>query len=694
MPSINPFRRASHAPAPDATPPRGGVPAYATPARQAPAQQPRRRGLAGLFGLRRASAHAGEAPAARPNIAASTRPGTARTAPNSPLHGLAAAPDSPLQGAAALHARIAGSGVRQALEQWHTQMLAQIADYRPANPPPGFSAARQLNTARDHIEDVARGRQESANEIRLMTTPVLRLPDIVSEIAHLKALHLSDCDLRELPHDLGNLGMLETLKLRNNASLHTLPDTLGQLRQMKHLEIVGSGVRELPSMHGLVSLEHLAIERSPLTWVPRDIGNAQKLKTLSLAHTYLRDVPASIGNLTKLTELKLDNNPGLTSIPDSIGKLRRLKKLDLSHCPQLRTVPASIGNLRDITIDLRGCTGLTMQGLPKSLITPIPGRKVHFPEHLSNDIGKARGEWAMKHDPRLQLLHADIERKNDEMENAVFGSGSGMNDAQLVSVAFRLKDAHERLPEIRNQAVRNPLAPQANESAAMRQALAEAFNMEPDPEVSKRLRTAARALPRTLQHELADLVASSAGRQLVIAIGESAFGVRGNSRLQQRLPALAHSIASHPQIKNLRDQARRFPSANPSHEVAAQLTPLVQHLWNATHAQATLDALPASLQTELKPLLASEAGRQLVLDLSKVADGAKGSSALRRLLPQLATRLAQDPQTKALHRLVRADQSATPEERSEGLAVALLPIAQQHWNALQRENTAGPSEHR
>jgi len=93
-----------------------------------------------------------------------------------------------MHGAAAMDARIAASGVRQALEQWHAQMLSQIADYRPADPPAGFSAARQLNNARERIEDVARGRWDSADKIVLKTTPVLQLPEFVSEIAHLKAL--------------------------------------------------------------------------------------------------------------------------------------------------------------------------------------------------------------------------------------------------------------------------------------------------------------------------------------------------------------------------------------------------------------------------------------------------------------------------------------------------------------------------
>ncbi|CAJ0772234.1 hypothetical protein [Ralstonia chuxiongensis] len=692
MPSINPFRRTSQAPAAESTPARSNVPAYATPPRQEPARQPRRGGIAGLFGLRRSSANAGGPSAARPNITAGTSPGTSRTAPNSPLHARAPAPEIPLHGAAAVNARIAGSGVRQALEEWHAQMHARIADYRPANPPGHFNAARQLDIALTHIEDVARGRREPADKIELKATPVLHLPDLVSEIAHLKALHLSDCDLRELPHDLGNLGLLETLKLHDNQRLHAVPDTLGQLSSLKHLEIVGSGVRELPAMHGLANLEHLAIQHSPLTGLPRDIGNARKLKTLSLAHTYLREVPASIGNLSKLTELNLHHNVGLTSVPDSIGQLRHLKTLDLSHCPQLRAVPPSVGNLRQLkTIDLRGCTGLTIQGLPKSLITPMPGRKVHFPEHLHTEIGKVREEWAMKNAPRLQLLHADIERKNEEMENAVFGSASGMNDGQLVSVAFRLKNAHDRLPEVRNQALRNPTAVQADASTAMQHALANAFNMEPDREVSARLATAARALPRALQHELADLVASSAGRQLVIAIGEGAFGVRGSSRLQHMLPAFAQKIASHPQIQSLREQARRHPSTNPSHQVAAQLVPIVQQLWTATQAQATLAALAQPLQTELKPLLASEAGRQFVLDLSKVAEGAKGTSTLRRLLPQLATRIAHDPNAQTLHRLARQDQHGTADERREGLALALLPIAQRHWNTLVQQGTAGPS---
>lgn len=695
MHSINPFRRTSQAQAADSTPARSNVPAYATPPRQEPARQPRRSGIAGLFGLRRSPANAGGPAAARPNIRAGTSTGPSRTAPNSPLHVHAPALESPLHGAAAVNARIAGSGVRLALEAWHAQMLTRIADYRPANPPAHFNAERQLNVALTHIEDVARGRREPADKIELKATPMLHLPDLVSEIAHLKTLHLSDCDLRELPHDLGNLGLLETLKLHDNQRLHAVPDTLGQLSSLKHLEIVGSGVRELPAMHGLANLEHLAIQHSPLTWLPRDIGNARKLKTLSLAHTYLREIPASIGNLSKLTELNLQHNVGLTSVPDSIGQLRHLKTLDLSDCPQLRAVPASVGKLHQLkTLDLRGCTGLTMQGLPKSLITPMPGRKVHFPEHLRTEIGKVREEWAMKNAPRLQLLQADIERKNEEMENAVFGSASDMNDGQLFSVAFRLKHAHDKLPEVRNQALRNPAALQADASAAMRQALANAFNVEPDREVFARLDTAARALPRALQHELADLVASSSGRQLVIAIGEGAFGVRGSSRLQQMLPAFAQKIANHAQIQSLREQARRPLSTSPAHQVAAQLVPIVQQLWTATQAQAALAALAQPLQTELKSLLASEAGRQFVLDLSKVAEGAKGTSTLRRLLPQLATRIAHDPKAQALHRLARQDQHGTADERREGLALALLPIAQHHWNALAQQGVAEPSNRR
>ena len=695
MPSINPFRRTSHTPAADSTPAHGAVPAYATPPRQEPARQPRRGGIAGLFGLRRSSANADRSSAARPNIAAGTPPGASRTAPNSPLHVRAPAPENLLHGAAAVNARIAGSGVRQALEEWHAQMHARIGDYRPANPSAPFNPARQLDIALTHIEDVARGRREPADRIELKATPVLHLPDLVSEIAHLKALHVSDCDLRELPHDLSNLGMLETLKLQNNPRLHTVPDTLGQLASLKHLEIVGSGVRALPAMHGLANLEHLAIQHSPLTSLPRDIGNARKLKTLSLAHTYLREVPASIGNLSKLTELDLRHNVGLTSVPDSIGQLRQLKTLDLSYCPQLRAVPASVGNLRHLkTLDLRGCTGLTMQGLPKSLITPMPGRKVHFPEHLHTEIGKVREEWAMKNAPRLQLLQADIERKNEEMENAVFGSANDMNDGQLVSVAFRLKKAHDKLPEVRNQVLRNPAALQTDASVAMRHALANAFNVEPDREMSARLATAARALPRPLQHELADLVASSSGRQLVIAIGEGAFGVRGSSRLQHMLPAFTQEIARHPQIRNLREQARRHPATHTAQQVAAQLTPIVQQLWTATQAEATLAALVPPLQTELKPLLASEAGRKFVLDLSKVAEGAKGTSTLRRLLPQLATRIAHDPNAQALHRLARQDQHGTADERREGLALALLPIAQHHWDTLAQQGDAGPSRRR
>ncbi|MEF9482295.1 hypothetical protein OWR21_10385 [Ralstonia sp. 1B3] len=63
-----------------------------------------------------------------------------------------------------MNARIAGSGVRQALEEWHAQMHARIGDYRPTNPSAPFNPARQLDIALTHIEDVARGRRASRQD--------------------------------------------------------------------------------------------------------------------------------------------------------------------------------------------------------------------------------------------------------------------------------------------------------------------------------------------------------------------------------------------------------------------------------------------------------------------------------------------------------------------------------------------------
>ncbi len=81
--------------------------------------------------------------------------------------------------------------------------------------------------------------------------------------------------------------------------------------------------------------------------LPASIGNLTELRELDLSGHFLRELPEEIGSLSKLKSLRLSNNL-LVSLPD-IGKLSRLDELDLSE-NHLESLPETIGLLADLRI--------------------------------------------------------------------------------------------------------------------------------------------------------------------------------------------------------------------------------------------------------------------------------------------------------------------------------------------------------
>ncbi|MCH8328627.1 MAG: leucine-rich repeat domain-containing protein, partial [Candidatus Marinimicrobia bacterium] len=87
----------------------------------------------------------------------------------------------------------------------------------------------------------------------------------------------------------------------------------------------------------LTSLTWLALDFTPLTAIPAEIGNLTSLTWLDLDGNQLTAIPAEIGNLTSLTSLSLGDNQ-LTAIPAEIGNLTSLTTLYLD-INQLTALP-------------------------------------------------------------------------------------------------------------------------------------------------------------------------------------------------------------------------------------------------------------------------------------------------------------------------------------------------------------------
>jgi len=73
----------------------------------------------------------------------------------------------------------------------------------------------------------------------------------------------------------------------------------------------------------------LNLQENDLKSLPESIGQLTNLKEMWLLGNSLTDLPESFGQLTKLTKLDLRNNK-FTIIPESIGELKNLTKLYLT----------------------------------------------------------------------------------------------------------------------------------------------------------------------------------------------------------------------------------------------------------------------------------------------------------------------------------------------------------------------------
>ncbi|KAJ4837600.1 hypothetical protein Tsubulata_047445 [Turnera subulata] len=89
---------------------------------------------------------------------------------------------------------------------------------------------------------------------------------------------LIDC----LPKELCNLHSLQTLILRSCRELVKLPDLLGNLKNLRYLDLNGTGIVRLPTtMNGLKNLRHLDIRDTKISKMPPQLAQLTKLVVLT-----------------------------------------------------------------------------------------------------------------------------------------------------------------------------------------------------------------------------------------------------------------------------------------------------------------------------------------------------------------------------------------------------------------------------
>ncbi|CAI5532091.1 unnamed protein product [Closterium sp. Naga37s-1] len=189
------------------------------------------------------------------------------------------------------------------------------------------------------------------------------LPDTICFLP-LSSLYIRRCNLlTSLPDNLGALIQLQTLTLFSLPELCCLPESVGDLKQLRSLELNHVGLLQLPETIGSLPISYLSIHScAALTSLPNNLGTLVQLETLKLHWLpNLCALPESVGTLQRLKTLRIEQ-VGLLELPESLctGSVRHsLMRLHLCGCRELRRLPPQLAMLTRLEeLDMAACTRL------------------------------------------------------------------------------------------------------------------------------------------------------------------------------------------------------------------------------------------------------------------------------------------------------------------------------------------------
>ncbi|KAK9984835.1 hypothetical protein SO802_034360 [Lithocarpus litseifolius] len=232
----------------------------------------------------------------------------------------------------------------------------------------------------------------SLKKLHLSETAIKELPSSFEFLTGLTVLYLTDCkNFVLLPSTICSLKSLDTIILFGCPKFDKLPKDLGNIINLKELNLSGTAIKELPSsvefLIGLTSLDLTNCKKfvllpsticslkslevislfgcSKFDKLPKDLGNIVSLKMLYLNETAIKELPSSIEFLIGLATLDLKDCKKFVLLPSTVCSLKSLERMYLSRCPKFVNLPENFGNLKHLKV--LGLEGTAIEVLPSSV---------------------------------------------------------------------------------------------------------------------------------------------------------------------------------------------------------------------------------------------------------------------------------------------------------------------------------------
>ncbi|XP_025900916.1 leucine-rich repeat and calponin homology domain-containing protein 3 isoform X2 [Nothoprocta perdicaria] len=172
----------------------------------------------------------------------------------------------------------------------------------------------------------------SLESLNLYQNCIRYIPEAILNLQSLTFLNISRNQLSTLPVHLCNLPL--KVLIAGNNKLVSIPEEIGQLRQLTELDVSCNEIQTIPPQIGsLECLRDLNVRRNNLVRLPEELAELPLIR-LDISCNKITTIPVCYRNLRHLQTIMLENNP-LQSPPAQIcikGKIHIFKYLNIEAC--------------------------------------------------------------------------------------------------------------------------------------------------------------------------------------------------------------------------------------------------------------------------------------------------------------------------------------------------------------------------
>jgi hypothetical protein len=170
-------------------------------------------------------------------------------------------------------------------------------------------ALRFLDCCRTELSGAAFAPASSLQVLDLSECSIQKLPDSIGQLKQLRYLNAPEIRDQMVPECITKLSNLMYLSFHGSSTILALPESIGQLEGLIYIDLSGcSGIKKLPESFGnLKHLEHADFTNCyNVTGVSQCLGTLTKLQYLNLSYCKnIGDLPIALGSLTELRYLNV-----------------------------------------------------------------------------------------------------------------------------------------------------------------------------------------------------------------------------------------------------------------------------------------------------------------------------------------------------------------------------------------------------